>query len=81
MNQRVRPIIGRNNLNTLGDHMKHCGKAFSKRESKSFVGEQGNKKFSLEIYFMVIILGVSVWGSLVGITKYICVFFTYMRIR
>jgi hypothetical protein len=34
------------NLNTLGDHMKHCGKALSKRESKSFVSRQRDNKFS-----------------------------------
>jgi hypothetical protein len=60
--------------------MKHFGKAFSKRESKSFVGEQRYKKFFLILDFMDITLRVFGISILVGIPKYIYVFFTCMRI-
>ena len=59
MHQKVRHIIGRNNLNTLGNHMIHCGEAFSMRESKYFVSGQGDKKFLIDVDFMDIILKIS----------------------
>jgi hypothetical protein len=68
-------------LNTLGNCIQHCGNNNFKRESKSFVSKQRDKKFLLEIDFMVIILRVYGRGILVGISKYIRVFFTCIRIK
>jgi hypothetical protein len=42
----VRPTISSTNLSILGNRMKHCGKAFSKKESKSFVSSKEIKKIS-----------------------------------
>ena len=60
MYYKVRPIISSTNLSTLGNRMKHCGKAFSKRESKSYVSskEIKKKKFPIEIDFVDIILKI-----------------------